>query len=131
MAGLTVVDASVLIAYYEGGDAHHVRAKQALLDARASEFAASVFSFAEVLVAPARAGQLEAMQAGLRELGVVEVPLAGDAAPRLAKIRVSTGLKLPDCCVLLAAEDARADTVLTFDAQLAAAARAAGFAASA
>jgi hypothetical protein len=27
-------------------------------------------------------------------------------------------LKLPDCCVLLAAEDGRADAVLTFDDRL-------------
>jgi predicted nucleic acid-binding protein len=41
-----------------------------------------------------------------------------DAAERLAALRVATELKLPDCCVLLAAEDAQA-RLLTFDARLA------------
>jgi predicted DNA-binding protein (UPF0278 family) len=30
-----------------------------------------------------------------------------------------TGLKMPDCCVLLAAQDATAEAVLTFDEALA------------
>jgi predicted nucleic acid-binding protein len=68
------------------------------------------------------------VQSVLRGLAIAEVSLPPDAAPRLATLRAQTNLKLPDCCVLLAAEDSGADTVLTFDAQLAAAARAAGFA---
>ena len=87
-----------------------------------------MFTFAEVLVAPARAGQLGGVRSALRDLQITEVPLGADAAPRLATLRVRTSLKLPDCCVLLAAEDAGAAAVLTFDEQLAAVARAAGFA---
>lgn len=48
-----------------------------------------------------------------------EVPLAPDAAPRLAELRADTNLKLPDCCVLLAARDAPAQAILTFDERLA------------
>jgi predicted nucleic acid-binding protein len=40
----------------------------------------------------------------------------------LAALRAGTGLKLPDCCVLQAAEQAHAG-IATFDDRLAAAAR--------
>ena len=57
-------------------------------------------------------------QAALRALDVTEMPLPPNAATRLAALRVETVLKLPDCCVLLAAQDADG-TVLTFDDRLA------------
>jgi hypothetical protein len=37
----------------------------------------------------------------------------------LDRERAETTLKMPDCCVLLAAEDAQANAVLTFDDRLA------------
>lgn len=43
-----------------------------------------------------------------------------DAAVRLASLRATTRLKLPDCCVVLAAQQ-HAAAVLTFDGRLAAA----------
>jgi hypothetical protein len=48
---------------------------------------------------------------------VAEVPLPVDAAERLARLRADSSLKLPDCCVLLAAEAADG-AVLSFDARL-------------
>jgi hypothetical protein len=62
----------------------------------------------------------------LRDLGVEEVPLGVDAASRLAVLRAETGLRLPDCCVLLAAQDAPAASILTFDGRLGAGARGLG-----
>ena len=44
--------------------------------------------------------------------------LPADAPIRLATLRARTGLRLPDCCVLLAAESERA-AIATFDEQLA------------
>jgi len=38
------------------------------------------------------------------------------------------GLKLPDCCVVLAAQDAEADAIITFDDKLRRAAAGLGFA---
>jgi hypothetical protein len=55
-------------------------------------------------------------------LDVVEISLADDAAARLAALRAETALKMPDCCVLLAADDAHAEAVLTFDDHIARAA---------
>ena len=53
---------------------------------------------------------------------MAEIPLGADAPTRLARLRAETGLKLPDCCVLLAAQDASASSVLSFDDRLSAAA---------
>jgi predicted nucleic acid-binding protein len=50
---------------------------------------------------------------------VAEIPLGHEAPSRLAALRAGSGLKLPDCCVLLAAQDAEAEAVLTFDDALA------------
>jgi predicted nucleic acid-binding protein len=113
-----VLDASVLIAHLDARDVHHDAATAQLLDAANQQFGASSITLAEVLVAPARAGRLADAQAALRALGVTELMLPGDAAERLATLRAETELKLPDCCVLLAAEDTGA-TVLTFDDRLA------------
>jgi len=65
---------------------------------------------------------VEAVQAALHELEMNELSFPPDTAVRLAHLRVSTGLKMPDCCVLLAAEDHHA-TVASFDNRLAQAAQ--------
>lgn len=54
------------------------------------------------------------------------VAVGTDAPERPAHLRSATRLKLPDCCVLLAAQDVRATTVLPFDDRLRVAAREAG-----
>lgn len=115
---MIVLDASVLIGHLDQRDAHHELATQRLLDAADEPFGASAITLAEVLVAPTRAGQQAAAQAALRTLGVAELPLPAGPPARLAALRAETALKLPDCCVLLAAEDANG-TVLTFDERLA------------
>jgi hypothetical protein len=51
-------------------------------------------------------------------LEVQELPFPADTAVRLAHLRATTGLKMPDCGVLLAAEDAAA-TVASIDERLA------------
>jgi predicted nucleic acid-binding protein len=113
-----VLDATVLIAHLDAEDAHHEAAEAQLLEVADQVFGASSITIAEVLVAPARAGRLADAKAALRSLGVAELTLPVDAAERLATLRAATELKLPDCCVLLAAEDAQA-RLLTFDARLA------------
>jgi predicted nucleic acid-binding protein len=57
----------------------------------------------------------------LRELEVSTVPLTEDSPGRLANLRATTRLRIPDCCVLLAAESAGA-TIATLDNRLAEAA---------
>lgn len=125
---MIVIDASVLIAYLNAPDANHTRAETILLDAAVDRFGASSITLAEVMVGPTRAGTLETARAMLRDLEIREVVIAKGTTERLARIRYETGLKLPDCCVLLAAQDADADTVLTFDDRLAKRARDLGYA---
>lgn len=115
---MIVLDASVLIAHLDRHDVHHGLATERLLDVADQRFGASAITLAEVLVAPTRSGHRAAAQAALRALDVSELPLPPNAAARLATLRVETKLKLPDCCVLLAAETCEG-RVLTFDDRLA------------
>jgi hypothetical protein len=78
---------------------------------------ASQISLAETLGAPARAGRLEDAREALERLSVRELAFGRDAAPRLAGLRAETGLKLPDCCVLLTATDHHGG-VASFDQSL-------------
>jgi len=112
-----VLDASVLIAHLDASDAHHERATDLLLDAIDEPLAASPLTLAEVLVGPARAGRAVRAEEALRQLGVEAVALNADAPRDLAELRVRTQLRLPDCCVLLAARTARG-YVVTFDDRL-------------
>jgi predicted nucleic acid-binding protein len=112
-----VPDASVLIAHLDATDIHHERAGAILRDAVEEPLGASPITLAEVLVGPARAGEVDRATALLHELDVTSVGLLDDAPARLAVLRAGTGLKLPDCCVLLAAEQTRG-AVATFDDRL-------------
>ncbi len=118
---MIVLDASVLIGYLDGEDEHHAAAEALLTQAIDDDLAANSLTLAEVLVVPVRDGRLDPVQAALRDLEVQEVPFPVDTAVRLAQVRATTGLRMPDCCVLLAAEDAAA-SVASFDERLAQAA---------
>ncbi|MGI8711880.1 MAG: type II toxin-antitoxin system VapC family toxin, partial [Solirubrobacteraceae bacterium] len=89
-------------------------------------FGASVITLAETLVSPAHKGRLDEAQNALQELAVEPIELGVGSAPSLALLRAETGLRMPDCCVLHAAAKRGADTIATFDEQLARAARARG-----
>ncbi len=119
---MIVVDASVLIAHFDPTDAHHAAARELLLSVADEQFVASPITLAEFLVGPTRAGRLDTAETNLQALGVDAVPLPDDAADRLASLRAHSGVKLPDCCVLLAAQQRNAG-IVTFDERLRAAAR--------
>lgn len=119
---MIVLDASVLIAHLDGRDRHHAKA-QALLEASGQEpLGASVITLAETLVSPARANRLADAETALQNLGVAELSLGENTPGRLAQLRSGAGLKMPDCCVLLAAQE-HAGIVASFDSDLLAAAR--------
>jgi predicted nucleic acid-binding protein len=119
LAGVIVLDASALIAQLDSHDVHHQRMRALLVGLAEKKLAASVITLAEAFVAPARANRLEEAQFLLRELEIEAIGLSEDAVSRLAVLRAETGLRMPDCCVLLAAELAEAGGVATFDDQLA------------
>jgi predicted nucleic acid-binding protein len=120
-----VLDASVLIAHLDERDAHHERASRLLADTGAESLGASTITLAETLVDPTRAGRLEDVLAALDRLGVTELPLGDEAPARLARLRAEVGCKLPDCCVLLAAQEL-GGTIASFDSALMDAAEALG-----
>ncbi|MBA3866770.1 MAG: type II toxin-antitoxin system VapC family toxin [Solirubrobacterales bacterium] len=114
---MIVLDASVLIAHLDERDPHHDRAKRLLADSGAEPLGASTISLAETLVAPTRAGRLADATAALARLEVIELSLGEDASTRLARLRADTGRKLPDCCVLCAAQDSQG-AIASFDSAL-------------
>lgn len=119
---MIVLDASVLIAHLDSGDRHHAES-QILLEASGEQpLGASSITLAETLVSPARAGRLTDAEAALRQLGIDELALSENAPARLARLRAEIGLKMPDCCVLLAAQE-HAGLVASFDSDLLAGAR--------
>lgn len=124
---MIVLDASVLIAHLDATDLHHERASALLNDAADEVLAASPITLAEVLVGPARAGKVDHGRALLHHLGVTTVPLLEDAPVRLAMLRAGTGLKMPDCCALLAAEQTHS-ALATVDDRLTTAATGRGLA---
>jgi predicted nucleic acid-binding protein len=125
VAAVIVLDASVLIAHLDAGDAHHEAAAELLEQAIDDDLAASTVTLAEVLVGPVRSGRLDAALAALTDLEVAEIRLPSEAALELARLRGSTNLRLPDCSVLLAARQTGA-RVASFDRPLLAAATALG-----
>ncbi|MDQ1631247.1 MAG: hypothetical protein QOC80_1219 [Frankiaceae bacterium] len=100
---MIVLDASVLIAYLDSDDALHADARALLEAAADEELVVSTITLAEVLVGPARQGVEQRVLAALQEIAAIAVPLPPSAATQLASLRIETGLKLPDCCVLLLA----------------------------
>jgi len=118
---MIVLDASVLIALLVPQDAHHAAA-ETLVRTTTQELLVNTVTLAEALVAPIREGRVDEVLDTLADLGVVEAPFPPDAARTLARLRVGTGLKLSDCCVLLTALG-RDGAVASFDERLLRAAR--------
>jgi toxin FitB len=117
-----VLDASVLIAHLDASDAHHATARALLERTGGEALGASAITLAETFVSPARAGRLKEVESAVRQLGVEEIVIEAGAVGRLATLRAGARLKMPDCCVLLAAVDCEA-SIASFDEALLAAAQ--------
>lgn len=116
---MIVLDACVLIAYAEPDDGFHRRATELLLDLAEHSFAVSALTMAEILVGYRGARTLE----GFQRIGVNILDIPASASVRLAELRQQTKLRMPDCCVLLAALHESAAGICTFDDKLATSAR--------
>ena len=112
---MIVVDASVLIAFLDANDAHHPAAVE-LLENAVPPLIVHPITAAEVLVAPARQGIADQVWSDLVAIGV-QIDNTPIEPLQLAKLRVETGCKIPDCCVIAAA-GALHVTVATFDERL-------------
>lgn len=113
---MIVLDASVVIALFDRDDAHHDPATAFLRSTVGRRRAISTVTLAEVLVGPTRVGRQDGVRRAVERLRIEEVGFPQDAAARLAGLRVATGLRLPDCCVLLVAQPS--GTVASFDERL-------------
>jgi predicted nucleic acid-binding protein len=119
-----VLDANVMIAVLDSADAHAPEARELLRTHASERLGAHRINVAEVLVQPSRAGHAEQASTALAQLGI-EYLDGPDDPLELAELRAQTSLPMPDCCVLHAAIREGA-ALATFDARLAAAARAVG-----
>lgn len=119
---MIALDASVLIAYLNPVDAHHQAATRILLTGTPGEMLVHTITMAEVLVGGVRIGHGAAMRDDLHAAGIAVAPHDDGESLRLAELRATSGLKLPDCCVLDIALRHRA-SLATFDNFLAAEAR--------
>jgi len=95
-----VLDASVLIAHLWPSDRHHGEASAFLRRVAGDRMLTHPLTMAEVLIGGVRIGRGAEMRQDLADIGVVLAERDADEPLRLAEIRVSTRLKLPDCCVL-------------------------------
>ena len=119
---MITLDASLLIAHLSPDDAHHRAATGYLRETAGEDLVIHSLNLAEVLAGGVRAGRGQEMLADLEAIGVRVADRPAGEPLRLANLRVSTGLKLPDCCALDTAL-ATASTLATFDDALATAAR--------
>jgi predicted nucleic acid-binding protein len=126
LARVIVLDASVLIAHLWPSDRHHVEASDFLRRVAGDRMLTHPLTMTEVLIGGVRIGRGAEMRQDLADVGVQLADRDGDEPLRLAEIRVSTRLKLPDCCVLdvalvsLAKAPATTSvTLATFDRELA------------
>jgi predicted nucleic acid-binding protein len=117
-----VLDASVLIAYLNGSDPHHARSTRIFEEHCTVGFTVHPINLAEVLVGHARRGTGDQVLSELVDSGMALAPERSSEPLMLANLRATTGLRLPDCCVLAAAQATTA-ALATFDERLAAAAR--------
>ncbi len=118
---MIVLDASVVIALLDPNDRHHLRAADLLAEHAVEGFRMHQLTLAEVLVGAMRAGRGTQRVNDLMSLGVVAHEPDANEPLILAELRATTGLRMPDCCVLAVA---RQETLplAAFDDQLARAA---------
>lgn len=116
---MIALDASVLIAHLNPADPHHRAATEVLLAGTPGEMLVHTITMAEVLVGGVRVGQGASMRDDIHAAGIAVASHDDDEPLRLAELRASTGLKLPDCCVLGVAIRHQA-SLATFDNALAA-----------
>ena len=119
--GLTVIDAGILIGFFDGSDAHHLGSKTELVNARlrGDQIAVPASALAEALVSPARSGEssVTAIREFIERLPLVVAELDIETAVVAARLRARHGqkLKLPDALVIATAVQREADVLVTTD----------------
>ncbi len=125
MAEIVVLDASALIALASSKDPHHDWALNMFRDTTSFQLQMTALTQAEVLVHPAKAGKLEKFLKLISELDLEITPIESNDSSKLANIRATTNLKMPDAVVLHQAVKEKG-SIATTDGQLAKVARGSG-----
>lgn len=120
---MIVLDAGILIAVWNRSDAHYDLARS-VLETSDSAVMHSV-NLGEALVYSLRQGHEARARAGLEVLRIRVADPSPDEAFSLARARATTGLRMPDCCALVTAEQLGLP-LATADRRLAAVARSRG-----
>lgn len=121
--GLTVLDAGVVIAVLDAGDAHHAAATRALADARdrGDHLVLPASAYAECLVSPSRSGPaaVATVDQFLEALPARVEPATRAIGAAAASLRAEHGpsLRLPDALVVATAAVLEADRIITTDAR--------------
>lgn len=119
---MIALDASVIIAHLNQLDPNHQVATDCLARSAGHGLLIHSLNLAEVLVSGVRAGRGPEMLADLEAIGVRVADRPDDGPLRLANLRATSRLKLPDCCALDTAL-VTGSALATFDDALARAAR--------
>ena len=119
--GLTVIDAGILIGFFDDSDAHHLGAKRELANGRqrGDQIAVPASALAEALVSPARDGEssITVIREFIDRFPLVVAELDTETAVVAARLRARHGqkLKLPDALVIATAIRHGADVLITTD----------------
>jgi predicted nucleic acid-binding protein len=118
---LTILDAGIIIAILDSGDAHHEAARETLtlVRSRGEELAIPASAYAEVLAGPFRQGANAAAKVDefLAALPARVEPATREIAATAARLRAQHGskLRLPDALVIATAVELSAALLLTTD----------------
>lgn len=115
---VVVLDASVVIAFLDPVDTHHLRAVAALTAYRSDELVLPVSVYAEVLVGPNRRGPaaVAMVEQFIADFAMRIEPVSPEIARQAARLRSrGPALKLPDAFVLATGDVLGASVVLTAD----------------
>ena len=115
---MIVVDASWVIALHDPTNSHHSKAVQANEAIGDSRVVIAALTLAEYLVGPAKLGVEDKAMIQAQSAFAIAQPDAG-APLRWARLRATSGLKLPDVIVLDTAIELKAEAIATFDQHLA------------
>lgn len=118
---MIVLDAIVVISFLDEANALHGRSVELLGENEYEPWVMHDITLAEVLAGPAKTGAeaTERVWQAIQSLGVISSK-SEISSTDIAMLRAQTGLPIPDCLVVLTAEEVDSgNQIMTFDERLA------------
>ena len=114
---MTIVDASVMLAWLNPAEPHHRHATEGLREATArGEIGLPLIAFSECLVRPYKHGVTAARRVERKLTAVASIALPTiDIARQTAQLRATRNLKTPDALVIATGIVLKATAILTLD----------------